>query len=153
LLERALAEYEIQTVFHLAAQTIIGIARRSPLSTFETNIKGTWCLLEAARRCGSNPQVVVASSDKAYGAQAVLPYTEAAGLDARFPYDVSKACADMLAVSYHHTYGSPVCVTRCGNFYGGGDLNWSRIVPGTVRAVLRGQRPIIRSDGTYVRDY
>jgi CDP-glucose 4,6-dehydratase len=152
-LERVLAEYEVQTVFHLAAQTIVGIANRCPLSTFETNIKGTWCLLEAARRCGKPPHVVVASSDKAYGEQEQLPYTEEAPLAARHPYDVSKACADMLALTYHHTYGLPVCVTRCGNFYGGGDLNWNRIVPGTIRSVLRGERPVIRSDGSYVRDY
>ena len=131
LLERALAEYEIQTVFHLAAQTIVGIANRSPLSTFETNIKGTWCLLEAARRCGTTPHVVVASSDKAYGDQAQLPYTEDAPLEGRHPYDASKSCTDILALTYHHTYRLPVCVTRCGNFYGGGDLNWNRIVPGT----------------------
>jgi CDP-glucose 4,6-dehydratase len=153
LIERALAEYEIQTVFHLAAQTIVGIANRSPLSTFETNIKGTWCVLEAARRCGYEPQVVVASSDKAYGAQTTLPYTENAPLDGRHPYDASKSCADILALTYHHTYGLPVCVTRCGNFFGGGDLNWNRIVPGTIRSVLRDERPIIRSDGTFVRDY
>ena len=153
LLERALAEYEVQTVFHLAAQTIVGIANRSPLSTFETNIKGTWCLLEAARRCGTGPHVVVASSDKAYGDQPELPYTEDAPLRGRHPYDASKSCADILALTYHHTYKLPVCVTRCGNFYGGGDLNWNRIVPGTVRSVLRGRRPVIRSDGTFVRDY
>ena len=153
LLERALAEYEVQTVIHLAAQTIVGIANRCPLSTFEANIKGTWCLLEAARRCGAPPQVIVASSDKAYGEQALLPYTEEAPLQGRHPYDASKSCADTLALTYHHTYGLPVCVTRCGNFYGGGDLNWNRLVPGTVRAVLRGQRPVIRSDGSYVRDY
>ncbi|MCC6417066.1 MAG: GDP-mannose 4,6-dehydratase [Gemmataceae bacterium] len=152
-LERALAEYEIQTVIHLAAQTIVGIANRSPLSTFETNIKGTWCVLEAARRCGYRPQVVVASSDKAYGEQPVLPYTEDAPLDGRHPYDASKSCTDILSLTYHHTYGLPVCVTRCGNFYGGGDLNWNRIVPGTVRSVLRGERPVIRSDGTFIRDY
>ena len=153
LVERALAEYEIQTVIHLAAQTIVGIANRCPLSTFETNIKGTWCVLEAARRCGTNPQVLVASSDKAYGEQELLPYTEEAPLHGRHPYDASKACADILALTYHHTYRLPVCVTRCGNFFGGGDLNWNRIVPGTIRAVLRGQRPILRSDGSYVRDY
>jgi CDP-glucose 4,6-dehydratase len=153
LLERALAEYEIQTVIHLAAQTIVGIANRTPLSTFETNIKGTWCLLEAARRCGYNPHVVVASSDKAYGAQERLPYTEEAPLQGRHPYDASKSCTDLLALTYHHTYKLPVCVTRCGNFYGGGDLNWNRIVPGTIRSVLRGERPIIRSDGSFVRDY
>src|SRR5947207_9966334 len=153
LVERALAEYEIQTVIHLAAQTIVGIANRSPLSTFEANIQGTWCLLEAARRCGTSPQVIVASSDKAYGEQAVLPYTEEAPLEGRHPYDASKSCADIIAQTYHHTYRLPVCVTRCGNFYGGGDLNWNRIVPGTIRSLLRGQRPVIRSDGTFVRDY
>ena len=153
LLERALAEYEVQTVFHLAAQTIVGIAHRCPLSTFESNIKGTWCLLEAARRCGHRPDVVVASSDKAYGEQAELPYTEESPLAGRQPYDVSKSCADLLTLAYHHTYGLPVCVTRCGNFYGGGDLNWNRIVPGTIRSVLRGAAPVVRSDGTNVRDY
>jgi CDP-glucose 4,6-dehydratase len=153
LLQRALAEYEIQTVLHLAAQTIVGIANRSPLSTFEANIQGTWCVLEAARACGFGPQLVIASSDKAYGEQANLPYTEDAPLLARHPYDVSKACTDMLALTYHHTYRLPVCVTRCGNFYGGGDLNWNRIVPGTIRSVLRGERPILRSDGTNIRDY
>jgi CDP-glucose 4,6-dehydratase len=153
LLERALAEYEVQTVLHLAAQTIVGIANRCPLSTFETNIKGTWCLLEAARRCGTRPEVVVASSDKAYGDQPALPYTEDAPLQGRHPYDVSKSCADLLALGYHHTYGLPVCVTRCGNFFGGGDLNWNRIVPGTVRSLLRGERPVIRSDGGFIRDY
>jgi CDP-glucose 4,6-dehydratase len=153
LLERALAEYEIQTVLHLAAQTIVGIANRSPLSTFETNIKGTWCLLEAARRCGYAPSVVVASSDKAYGDQPVLPYTEDAPLQGRHPYDVSKSCTDLLALTYHHTWKVPVCVTRCGNFYGGGDLNWNRIVPGTIRSILRNERPILRSDGSFVRDY
>jgi CDP-glucose 4,6-dehydratase len=153
LLERVLAEYEIQTVFHLAAQTIVGIANRSPLSTFEANIKGTWCLLEAARRCGFSPHVIVASSDKAYGEQATLPYTEDAPLQGRHPYDASKSCTDILSLTYHHTYRLPVCVTRCGNFYGGGDLNWNRIVPGTIRAVLRGCRPVIRSDGSCIRDY
>ncbi len=153
LVERALAEYEIQTVFHLAAQTIVGTAQRCPLATFESNIRGTWCVLEAARRCGTTPQVVVASSDKAYGEQATLPYTEEAPLAGRHPYDASKACADILARTYHQTYGLPVCVTRCGNFYGGGDLNWNRIVPGTIRSVLRHERPVIRSDGTYIRDY
>lgn len=153
LLERALAEYEIQTVIHLAAQTIVGIANRSPLSTFESNIKGTWCLLEAARRCGYDPVVVVASSDKAYGEQSALPYTEDAPLQGRHPYDASKSCADIIALTYHHTFRMPVCVTRCGNFYGGGDLNWNRLVPGTVRSILRGQRPVLRSDGTLIRDY
>ena len=153
LMERSLAEYEIQTVFHLAAQTIVGIANKSPLSTFETNIKGTWCVLEAARRCGRTPHVVVASSDKAYGEQRVLPYTEDTPLEGRHPYDASKSCADILSLTYHHTYRLPVCVTRCGNFYGGGDLNWNRLIPGTIRSVLRGERPLIRSDGSFTRDY
>lgn len=153
LIERSLAEYEIQTVFHLAAQTIVGIAQHSPLSTFESNIKGTWCILEAARRCGYRPHVIVASSDKAYGEQKSLPYTEDTPLAGRHPYDVSKSCADLLALSYHHSYGLPVCVTRCGNFFGGGDLNWNRLVPGTIRSALRGERPILRSDGSYIRDY
>ena len=153
LMERALAEYEIQTVIHLAAQTIVGIANRSPLSTFESNIKGTWCLLEAARRCGYNPDIVVASSDKAYGEQSQLPYTESSPLQGRHPYDASKSCADIIALTYHHTFGMPICVTRCGNFYGGGDLNWNRLVPGTIRSIVRGQRPVLRSDGTLIRDY
>jgi len=153
LLERALGEYEIDTVIHLAAQTIVGIANRNPISTFETNIAGTWSLLEACRRSPTVKQIVIASSDKAYGDHEVLPYTEHAPLQGVHPYDVSKSCADLLAQSYAVTYGLPVGITRCGNFYGGGDLNWNRIVPGTIRSVLRGQRPVIRSDGQYVRDY
>jgi CDP-glucose 4,6-dehydratase len=153
LMERTLGEYEIQTVFHLAAQTIVGIANKGPLSTFETNIKGTWCLLEAARRTGRSPHVVVASSDKAYGEQKVLPYTEDTPLEGRHPYDVSKSCTDLLSLAYHHSYKLPVCVTRCGNFYGGGDLNWNRLIPGTIRSALRGERPLIRSDGSFTRDY
>ena len=152
-LQRVMAEYEVQNVFHLAAQTIVGIANRSPLSTFETNIKGTWCLLEAARCCGYNPHVIVASSDKAYGDQEVLPYLEDAPLQGRHPYDASKSCTDILSLTYHNTYRLPVCVTRCGNFYGGGDLNFNRLIPGTIRSIVRGQRPIIRSDGTFIRDY
>jgi len=127
--------------------------RNCVTAAFETNIKGTWCLLEAARRSGLNPQVIVASSDKAYGEQTRLPYTEDAPLEGRHPYDASKSCTDILALTYHHTYRLPVCVTRCGNFFGGGDLNFNRIVPGTIRSVLRGQRPVIRSDGSFVRDY
>jgi CDP-glucose 4,6-dehydratase len=152
-LERTLGEYEIETVIHLAAQTIVGIANRNPVSTFDTNIGGTWSLLEACRRSPTVKQIVVASSDKAYGDHEVLPYSEGAPLQGRHPYDVSKSCADLIAQSYATTYGLPVAVTRCGNFYGGGDLNWNRIVPGTIRSVLREQRPIIRSDGQYVRDY
>jgi len=153
LLERALGEYEVRTVLHLAAQTIVPVANRNPVSTFETNVGGTWAVLEACRRSPLIEQVVVASSDKAYGSPDVLPYTEDAMLQGRFPYDVSKSCADLLAQAYAASYGLPVAITRCGNFYGGGDLNWSRIVPGTIRSVLRGERPVIRSDGTYVRDY
>ena len=152
-LERALGEYEINTVFHLAAQTIVGIANRNPISTFESNIRGTWSLLEACRRTPTVKQIIVASSDKAYGTHDQLPYAETAPLQGRHPYDVSKSCADLLAQSYAETYKLPVCITRCGNLYGGGDLNWNRLVPGTIRSALRGERPVIRSDGSYVRDY
>jgi CDP-glucose 4,6-dehydratase len=153
LLERTLGEYEIDTVFHLAAQTIVSIANRNPVSTLDTNIRGTWSLLEACRRCPTVKQIVVASSDKAYGEQERLPYEESSPLQGRHPYDVSKSCADLIAHAYAATYGLSVTITRCGNFYGGGDLNWNRIVPGTIRSVLRGERPMIRSDGGYVRDY
>jgi len=153
MLERALGEYEIDTVIHLAAQTIVGIANRNPISTFDTNIRGTWALLEACRRSPLVRQVVVASSDKAYGECDTLPYDEATPLRGTHPYDVSKSCGDLIAHTYANTYGTPVVITRCGNFYGGGDLNWNRIVPGTIRSALRGERPIIRSDGQYVRDY
>lgn len=153
VLERTLAEYEIQTVFNLAAQTIVTIANASPLSTFEANIRGTWTLLEACRRVPFVQQIVTASSDKAYGDQPVLPYDENMPLQGTHPYDVSKSCADLIAHSFAHTYKLPVAITRCGNFFGGGDLNWNRIVPGTIRSVIRGQSPVIRSDGTFVRDY
>lgn len=153
LLERSLGEYEVDTVIHLAAQTIVGIANRNPVSTFESNIRGTWLLLEACRRSPLVKQIVVASSDKAYGEHEQLPYSEDAPLQGRHPYDVSKSCADLICQSYARSFGLPVVVTRCGNFYGGGDLNFTRIVPGTIRSVLRGERPIIRSDGTYIRDY
>ncbi|HMG74743.1 MAG TPA: NAD-dependent epimerase/dehydratase family protein [Pyrinomonadaceae bacterium] len=153
LMERILGEYEIATVFHLAAQTIVGIANRNPASTFETNIAGTWDLFEACRRSPTVRQIILASSDKAYGDHNNLPYDEDTPLNGRHPYDVSKSCADLIARSYAVTYGLPVVTTRCGNFFGGGDLNWNRIVPGTIRSVLRNQRPIIRSDGKYIRDY
>jgi CDP-glucose 4,6-dehydratase len=153
LLERALGEYESDTVFHLAAQTVVPVANRNPVSTFETNVRGTWALLEACRRSPSVRQIVVASSDKAYGSHAHLPYTEDVPLRGAHPYDVSKACADLIAQAYAATYGLPVAITRCGNLFGGGDLNWTRIVPGTIRSVLRGRRPVIRSDGQFVRDY
>ncbi|MFZ5453832.1 MAG: NAD-dependent epimerase/dehydratase family protein [Thermodesulfobacteriota bacterium] len=153
LLERVLGEYEIDTVFHLAAQTIVGIANRNPVSTFASNVGGAWAMLEACRRSPLVRQIVLASSDKAYGEHNGQPYTEDLPLQGRHPYDVSKSCADLIAQSYAVTYGLPVAITRCGNFFGGGDLNWNRLVPGTIRAVLRGQRPVIRSDGSYVRDY
>jgi CDP-glucose 4,6-dehydratase len=152
-MERTLNEYEVETVFHLAAQTIVGIANRAPLSTFETNIRGTWIVLEAVRRCPTVKRVLLASTDKAYGTQPVLPYTETMPLQGEHPYDVSKSAADLIAQAYFHTYGLPVAVTRSVNLFGGGDLNWNRIVPGTIRSALQGQRPIIRSDGTFMRDY
>ena len=153
LVERTLAEYEIDTIFHLAAQTIVTIANRAPLSTFETNIRGTWMLLEAARRNPTVEHVVVASSDKAYGSHKELPYHEDMALLGSHPYDVSKSCADLLARAYANTYELPLVVTRFANIYGGGDLNWNRIVPGSIRSVLRGERPVVRSDGTPKRDY
>lgn len=153
ILERTLGEYEIDTVIHLAAQTIVTIANRNPISTFETNIAGTWNLLEACRRSPRVKQIIVASSDKAYGDQEILPYDENTPLQGRHPYDASKSAADLIAHTYAKSYDLPVAITRCGNFYGGGDLNWNRIIPGTIRSILRGQRPIIRSDGEYVRDY
>ncbi len=153
VLERALGEYEIATVLHLAAQATVNAANRNPISTLDTNIRGTWALLEACRRTPTVQQIVMASSDKAYGDQEILPYAETAPLQGRHPYDVSKSCADLIGQMYGYTYRLPVAITRCGNFYGGGDLNWSRIVPGTIRSVLRGERPVIRSDGQYVRDY
>ncbi len=153
LIERVLNEYEIETVFHLAAQTIVPIANNNPLSTFETNIKGTWILLEACRRNRKIKKIVVASSDKAYGEHKKLPYAEDMPLQGKYPYDVSKSCADLIAQMYFHYYKIPVCITRCGNLFGGGDLNFNRIVPGTIRSIYYGERPIIRSDGKYVRDY
>jgi CDP-glucose 4,6-dehydratase len=153
LLERVCGEYEIDTVIHLAAQTLVPVANRNPVATFESNIVGTWALLEACRRSPRVNQIVLASSDKAYGEADRLPYDEQTPLRGRHPYDVSKSCADLIAQSYAATYGLPVAITRCGNFYGPGDLNWNRIVPGTIRSVLRGERPVIRSDGSHVRDY
>ena len=153
LLERILGEYEIETVFHLAAQTIVSIANRNPVSTFQTNIGGTWSILEACRRSPKINSIIIASSDKAYGDQEVLPYDETTPLQGRHPYDVSKSCADLIAQSYYETYKLPVAITRCGNFFGGGDLNWNRIVPGTIRSIIRNKRPEIRSDGQFIRDY
>lgn len=154
LLLRALNEYEIDMVFHLGAQAIVGTSTRSALSTFETNVRGTWNLLEACKACSRLVQrVIVASSDKAYGAHETLPYTEDMPLQGRYPYDVSKSCADLIALSYYHTYGTPVAITRCGNLFGGGDLNFNRLIPGTIRSALLGENPVIRSDGKFVRDY
>ena len=153
LLERTINEYEIDTVFHLAAQTIVTIANRNPISTFESNIKGTWNVLESCRKAALVKRIVVASSDKAYGDQEKLPYDEDTPLEGKHPYDVSKSCTDLLSKAYFETYKLPVCITRCGNFYGGGDLNFNRIVPGTIRSVLNKEAPIIRSDGSLVRDY
>jgi CDP-glucose 4,6-dehydratase len=152
--ERAINEHEIDTVFHLGAQAIVTSALRSPVATFEANVRGTWNVLDACRvHAGLVRRVVVASSDKAYGDSPELPYTENMPANGRHPYDVSKSCTDLIAMTYAHTYGLPVTVARCGNIYGGGDLNWSRIVPGTIRSLLAGERPIIRSDGQFVRDY
>ncbi len=153
LIERVIGEHEVRTVFHLAAQTIVGIANRNPVSTFHANIAGTWSVLEACRRSPLVSEIVVASSDKAYGEQATLPYREDTPLQGRSPYDVSKSCTDLISQSYAATWGLPVAVTRCGNFYGGGDLNWNRLVPGTIRSLLAGERPLIRSNGEFVRDY
>ena len=153
LLERVLNEYEIEVVFHLAAQPLVRLANRAPVGTFEVNIRGTWLLLEACRQSPTVKRIIVASSDKAYGDRDVLPYTEDAPLQGRHPYDVSKSCADLIAQTYVNTYDLPLAITRCGNIYGGGDLNWDRIVPGTMRSVLRGESPVIRSDGTPLRDY
>lgn len=152
-LERTINEYEIDTVFHLAAQTIVGVANREPLATFETNIKGTWNILEACRRIGCVSRVIVASSDKAYGDQKILPYDEMTPLQGEHPYDVSKSCADLISRTYYVSYGLPVCITRCGNLYGGGDLNFNRIIPDTIRSAFWEKPVIIRSDGSYVRDY
>ena len=153
LMARVLTEYDVDTVFHLAAQTIVGAANRSPLSTFETNVRGTWLLLDACRTDGRVERVVVAASDKAYGPHHALPCREDFALEPRFPYDASKAAADLIARSYWHTYGLPVAITRFANLYGGGDANSSRLIPEAVSAALAGRRPVIRSDGTAERDY
>ena len=153
LMERTLGEYEIDTVFHLAAQAIVGVANRNPLGTFKANIEGTWNILEAARKSPLIKQVIVASSDKAYGDQEVLPYDENMPLQGKHPYDVSKSCADLIAQTYYETYKLPVCITRCGNLYGGGDLNFNRIIPQSIKSILNKEAPVIRSDGSFIRDY
>lgn len=152
--ERAIVEHEVDTVFHLGAQTIVGAAYRNPLSCFESNIRGTYLLLEACRRQKNLVnRILIASSDKAYGDADVLPYTEEMPLQGRHPYDVSKSCADLLSLTYAHTYHLPIAIARCGNIFGGGDLNWSRIIPGTIRSLFFHQPPAIRSDGQFTRDY
>ena len=153
LMSRILNEYEVDAVFHLAAQALVGAANRSPVSTFESNIRGTYLLLEACRNSSTVKRVVVASSDKAYGSHSDLPYSEDFKLNALFPYDVSKACTDLISQSFAHTFDLPVAVTRSANIYGPADANLSRIIPGTILSVLNGERPIIRSDGTPVRDF
>jgi CDP-glucose 4,6-dehydratase len=153
LLKRVIGEYEAETIFHLGAQTQVITANRSPIDTFKANIEGTWNLLEAARNSNSVKGIVVASTDKAYGSQKKLPYDENSPMHGEHPYDVSKSCADLIAQSYFRTYGLPISITRCGNFYGGADLNFARIVPGTIKSIIMGNAPIIRSDGKYIRDY
>lgn len=152
-IERCLGEYEIETVFHLAAQAIVGVANKSPVPTFQANIEGTWNVLEACRRINSISQIVIASSDKAYGEHETLPYKEDYPLQGMHPYDVSKSCADLISLTYYHSYDLPISITRCGNLFGSGDLNFNRIVPGTIKSALEGQRPVIRSDGSPLRDY
>lgn len=152
--ERAINNQEVDSIIHLGAQPIVGAADRSPRHTFESNIQGTWNVLDAARVLGGLVErVVVASSDKAYGTQPVLPYTEDMSMNGDHPYEVSKSCTDLISTTYARTYGLPVTIARCGNIYGGGDLNWNRIVPGTFRSIIRGEQPVLRSDGTFVRDY
>jgi CDP-glucose 4,6-dehydratase len=153
IVNRVFPEYEIQTCFHLAALTVVGVANRAPVPAFEANIRGTWTMLEAARQWGKVEEFLFASSDKAYGSHEVLPYTEDAPLQGKHPYDVSKSCADLIVRAFAHTYGMNTAVTRCANMYGGGDLNWNRIVPGTMRSALLNEPPLVRSDGTMKRDY
>jgi CDP-glucose 4,6-dehydratase len=153
LIERTLNEYEIDTVIHLGAQTIVTTANRSPISTFESNIRGTWNILEACRNSKNVNRIAIASSDKAYGSAKFLPYDEKHPLEGEYPYDVSKSCADLISQSYFKTYGLPVGVTRCGNFYGPGDLNFNRIIPDTIRSLFLNKQPVIRSDGSLIRDY
>lgn len=153
LINRSLAEYEIDTVFHLGAQAIVGVANHNPMSTFETNIRGTYTILEACRLNPTVKGIIVASSDKAYGDQEILPYHEEMPLQGTHPYDVSKSCTDLIAQAYYKTYQLPVCITRCGNLFGGGDLNFNRIIPQTIRNVINDTPPVIRSDGSFIRDY
>ena len=152
VIKKAMEDYEIDTVFHLAAQAVVGVANQNPVSTFETNIRGTWNVLEACRY-HSVKRVIVTSSEKAYGDQSSHPYVETLPLQGRYPYDVSKSCADLITNTYYHTYKLPICIIRCGNLYGGGDLNFNRIIPQTIQSILNNQAPVIRSDATFVRDF
>jgi CDP-glucose 4,6-dehydratase len=153
LVERVLGEYQIDTCFHLAAQAIVGVANRAPASTFESNVKGTWSLLEACRLSGRVERIVVASSDKAYGDHGLLTYNEDMPLLGSNPYDASKTCTEVIARCYRLSLGLPLAIARCANIYGGGDLNYDRLVPGTIRSALRMERPVVRSDGRPIRDY
>ncbi len=153
LVSRIIGKNKIEIIFHLAATSIVGQALSNPLKAFSTNICGTWNVLEAARNARSVKAVIVASSDKAYGSQSKLPYREGSRLSGSHPYDASKSCADILAATYYHTYGLPVCITRCGNIFGPGDLNFSRIIPDALRSLIRHKTLIIRSDGKFIRDY
>ena len=152
LLRRTMSEYEVDTTFHLAAQALVGVAKIDPVTTLRTNVAGTWNVLEAARQTRVK-QIVVASSDKAYGSSGALPYVEDQPLRGQFPYDVSKSCTDLISVMYSTTYGLPVVIARCANLFGGNDLNFSRTIPGAIRATLQGQPFLIRSDGKFVRDF
>lgn len=151
-MQRAIAEYEPHTVFHLAAQPLVGVAKRDPVGTLRANVMGTWNVLEACRLAGQS-NVIVASSDKAYGASDNLPYRETHPLQGRYPYDVSKSCTDLIAQMYAATYGLRTAIARCGNLFGGGDLNFSRTIPGVIKATLDGEPFVIRSDGKFVRDF
>jgi CDP-glucose 4,6-dehydratase len=152
VIKRAIEDYEIDTVFHIAAQAVVGVANQNPMSTFETNIRGTWNVLEACRH-HSVKRVIVTSSEKAYGDQSTHPYVETLPLQGRYPYDVSKSCADLISNTYYHTYKLPICIIRFGNLYGGGDLNFNRIIPQTIQTILNNKAPVIRSDGSFVRDF
>lgn len=153
LVKKLIDRYKVEVVFHLAAESLVGDCQKDPARALSTNIRGTWSVLEACRHSSSITSIAVASSDKAYGNQDVLPYRENMPLQGKHPYDVSKSCADLIAYTYYHTYGVPVAITRCGNIFGPGDFNFSRLVPDTIRCVLTGKMLLIRSDGMFTRDY
>jgi CDP-glucose 4,6-dehydratase len=153
LVRRLVAEERVQVILHLAGQSRVHVAAERPRLAFEVNIRGTWNVLEAVRVAGTRTPVVLASSGTVYGTADELPFTEDTPLRSTSPYDASKACAESVARSYHATFGVPVCLVRSGNLYGGGDLHIERIVPGTIRALLSGERPVIQGDGRAVRDY